>query len=284
MTNSFDHSHKDKMYFIDDSIYNCPFCKRRNVSYFISDHGEFNTTPTKTTYFYLARCESCDKTSFHLSNYDLVTYGRGQSSWGSNFAFPPKHKTLEVYEGSTRPKEVTVELTDKDGKPRQLDELFYYHQPSAAFTIDERIPATIREPLSEADSCLKSNFLTGASAALRKAIYKLLQHESIVEKRKTKFLKHDERIELLKKKHPKTDGNLLNKLKSVHVLTSQELHENDWQDFNGQSLRFLLEITREALSEMYVLPDVKMKRDKELSDLEAKAKGKIDNKASGENK
>lgn len=276
---NFDHSHKDKMYFIDDTIYNCPFCKRRNVSYFISHHGEFNSTPSKTIYFYLAQCESCDKTSFHLSNYDLVLRGRGQSSWSSRFAFPPKHETIDLH-GSSR--KIESPITDTNGNPKQLDELFFYHQPSAAFTIDERIPENIRVPLSEADNCLKSNFLIGSSAALRKSIYKLLQHEAIPERRQTKFLKHEKRIELLKKKYPKIDEALLNKLKSIHVLTSQELHENDWQDFNSQSLRFLLETTKEILFEIYILPDEKMKRSKELSELESKAKAK--NKSNEEKK
>ena len=108
---------------------------------------------------------------------------------------------------------------------------FFTINPTGFFTIDDRIPIAIREPLSEAENCLKSNFLTGASAGLRKSIYKLLQHENIKER-----LKHDKRVDLLKKKYPKIDAPLLNTLKKVHVLTSQELHENDWQDFDSHTL------------------------------------------------
>ena len=41
---------------------------------------------------------------------------------------------------------------------------------------------------------------------------------------------------------------------------------------------------KEVLIEMYVLPDEKIKRDKELSALETKAKGKLVNKTGDEKK
>jgi hypothetical protein len=40
--------------------------------------------------------------------------------------------------------------------------------------LDNRINVTIRELITEAEGCLKMNFLTGASACIRKAIYELL--------------------------------------------------------------------------------------------------------------
>jgi len=36
-----DLSHLDKKYFIDPHIYNCPFCKRNNVSYSLIDTFSF---------------------------------------------------------------------------------------------------------------------------------------------------------------------------------------------------------------------------------------------------
>ena len=39
-----DHSHLDTQYFIDRYVFNCPFCNRRNVSYWVScPAGEVGT-------------------------------------------------------------------------------------------------------------------------------------------------------------------------------------------------------------------------------------------------
>ncbi len=261
MTNHFDHSHRDKQYFIDGSIYNCPFCGRRQISYSVGPCGTFDESNTKTTYYYLVRCNYCKKISLHLSKLNLVVVYKNTQvrCWDGEFTFPPEEKKDINYAKGTP-------ILNEKGNVKELDELFFYHTPNASFTLDERIDRVIREPLSEAYDCLHSNFLTGASACLRKSIYKFLQHEKIPEN------KHDVRIEVLKKKYPAIDSDLFNRLKAVHTLTSQELHENDWQDFDAHALRFLLEITKDILIAMYVAPYEKQKRNAELSKLQSKAK------------
>ncbi len=258
-------SHKDKKYFIDGSIYNCPFCKRGNVSYIIIDQGSFDNSNTKTAHFYIIQCTDCGKESFHLSEYKLDTRSYGHTA--KKFTFPPKQVKVNLL--SERPSSTIKDIFDRDGNHvQELDDAFYHSQPTAYFTIDERIPASIRKPLNECDGSLKNNFLTGASAGLRKAIYKLLKHEDIPERN------HDDRIDLLKEKYPKLEPELLDELKAVHTLTSQELHENDWKDFDSHTLKHLLEVTREILLEIYVIPDETKKRREKLSELKKKAKPK----------
>ncbi len=271
MTNSFDRSHKDKKYFINGSTYNCPFCDRNHVKCSVSETGSYNASNTKTVYYYLVCCDDCGNISFHLSNYELITHKRGTAyGGGSNFAFPPQErKNIHSSDGKTIEYGRSVPILDEKGNPKELDDVFFYHQPSVSFTIDERIPTSIRKPLSEACDCLKSNFLTGASACLRKSIYKLLQHQKIPEKDKTGY---DKRIDALKEKYSKIDSGLFDNLKAVHGLTSQEVHENDWQDFDAHTLRFLLEITKEVLIEIYVVPDEKQKRNIEFLTLKSRAK------------
>ncbi len=170
-----------------------------------------------------------------------------------------------------------MDILDKDGNPiSQLDDLFYYNEPSSFFTIDERVPASIRKPLSESYNSLKNNLITGASAGLRKAIYKLLQNEGIPDTNDDtgEFHSHDRRIELLKQKYINIDSELLDELKAIHTLTSQELHENDWEDFDGPTIRFLIEVIKEVLKHLYILPDEKEKRRLELTSLKSKAKPK----------
>ncbi len=271
MTNKHNRSDKDKKYFIDGSTYNCPFCQRRQIKYKIVDFGEYNSSNTNTVYFYIVRCADCYKISFHLSKYKLaMNYNH------SAFTVPLKQVTSEYSKLAEKFKEVEHDLLDDESEaPKELDDVFFYSSPTSFFTIDERIPKSIREPLSEADNCLKSNFLTGASAGLRKAIYKLLKHESIpVKKQKGAFYSHDERVDLLKKKHPKIEGELFNDLKEVHVLTSHELHGNDWEDFNAPTLCFLISVIKDILEEMFVIPDVARERREKISALKDQAKPK----------
>ncbi|HAU1765222.1 TPA: hypothetical protein JBJ04_13205 [Legionella pneumophila] len=273
----FDQSHKDMKYFINDKVYNCPFCNRRNVSYVVKDRGCFDSSNNKSVYFYIVECEDedCRKRSFHLSNYEIALYERYEDSEQS-FYFPPERKR-PVLESKKDMMSGYEDITDNGGSPiTELDDLLYYNDPSSFFTIDKRVPVLIREPLNESYRCLKSNLITGASAGLRKAIYKLLKHENIAEENgKGGYNNHDERIELLKLKYKDIEPELLDELKAVHSLTSQELHENDWVDFDGSTIRFLIEVIKEVLMHIYILPDEKNKRRSELSSLRSKAKNNL---------
>ena len=54
-----------------------------------------------------------------------------------------------------------------------IDSKIFYSVPSSFHVVDvvdERIPRNIRELITEAEGCLKSNFLTGASACTRKVV------------------------------------------------------------------------------------------------------------------
>lgn len=257
MQQTYDQSHKDTQYFLDNDTYNCPFCNRKNITYSIVDDGcgFYNPTNTKKTYYYTVECgdEACGKISFHLSRYDLETYQAG--NYTRRFLSPqaPNYR-------------------DASHKMKSLDELFFYHDPSAYFNIDSRIPESIREPLHEADACRRNNFLTGASACLRKAIYKLLQQHNISEKDDAgKNISYVDRIDLLKANLPQI-SELLDDLKNIHALTSQELHENDWRDLDSNTVIFLIHIMNNILHEIYIVPDNNRKKKEALRKLREKAK------------
>jgi hypothetical protein len=61
-----DDSHLDERYFIDEHVYNCPFCKRRHVAYLVSDYFVFDWTRTKKCHVYFVRCGSCSKVSLTI--------------------------------------------------------------------------------------------------------------------------------------------------------------------------------------------------------------------------
>ena len=124
-----DESHLDKKYFINHDTYNCPFCHRGSVGFKICGSGVFDWTNSKVCWFYNITCNSCSKTSMHFS-FEQVDDKR-----------PPIYFLKGI----------------------DLDGCFFYHVPSSFFVIDDRIPAKIRQLISEAEDCLKMNFLTGAS-------------------------------------------------------------------------------------------------------------------------
>ena len=164
-----DYSYLDKKYFIDDTVYNCPFCNRNNVPYIIRNSFSFNWTTNKRCYVFIARCSYCGNDSMH-SSFESMTKYLGTNHYA-----------------------ISAEFKDK------IDENVFHSQPTSFFTLDNRIPRIIRELITEAEGCLKMNFLTGASACMRKTIYELLVKE------KTEGTDYESKIKSLKKKYTTID-------------------------------------------------------------------------------
>src|SRR5438132_11706964 len=77
---NYDLSNKDRKYFIDGNIYNCPFCNRRHIKYEVSDRFSFWWTREKMCFGYIVKCKDCLHASMHLSHYNLVS-NYGSFSW-----------------------------------------------------------------------------------------------------------------------------------------------------------------------------------------------------------
>ncbi len=228
-----DLSYLDKKYFIDPRIYNCPFCKRNNVSYSMIDHFEFHWGENKICHGYIVRCDSegCQKTSMHLSFEELRSYGRS-GYYNSIFA---------------------------DGI--DIDSALFFSQPTSYFILDSRIPEKVRELIYEAENCRKSNYLVGASACLRKAIYELLDHEeSIIKNSKTGYPDYQASIKNLKKKYPSVASELFDALGHIQEMASDNVHEGSWEAWDSPKLRFIIELTKATLHEMYVVPEERKER------------------------
>ena len=118
----------------------------------MSDHFEFHWGGNKVCHGYIVRCgsEGCQKTSMHLSFQELRQYNRN-GYYESRFA---------------------------DGI--DIDTGLFFSQPTSYFILDNRIPEKVRELIYEAENSRKSNFLVGASACLRKAVYELLEYEKAI--------------------------------------------------------------------------------------------------------
>src|SRR3990172_4771757 len=160
-----DQSHLDSKYFLSTDTYNCPFCNRCHVRYYNLGSSLFNWSNQKFCEIWRIKCASCEKVSMHLTFQDIEDHNFGGS--GSKFK------------------------DDVD-----LDAAFFYSVPTSFFVVDARIPRVIRELITEAEGCAKMNYLTGASACTRKAIYELLALQE------AEGANYDHKIKDVASKHP----------------------------------------------------------------------------------
>ena len=241
-----DLSYLDKKYFIDPHVYNCPFCKRRNVLYELVEYFEFDWGIDKKCYGYLIECQSkgCNKTSLHLSFEEIRKasyYPNGNIQYGN------------IFEDSI-----------------DIDKKIFYSRPTSFFTLDSRIPHQIRDLIFEAEQSRQENLLVGASACLRKAIYELLKREkSIVVNKETKRADYKESIKALKKKFSSVAPELFDALSNIQEMASDHLHEESWEAWDSPKLRILIELAKATLEEMYVIPDERKQRLSVLGNLKS---------------
>jgi transcription elongation factor Elf1 len=238
-----DDSYLDKKYFIDSDVYNCPFCNRRNVKYHIFLRTSFNWSEDKTCYVYFVICNSCSKSSMHLSYENIV------HQIGSSFYF----------------------IEDVDRK-------IFYSVPTSFFVLDNRINKILRELISEAEGCLKMNFLTGASACMRKAIYELM----VIEKCSKPH--YEEKIKELKSKYKNTDPTLFDILGHIQDMTSNKIHEQSWDKWDSNNLTLIIETLKTVLYDIYVIPAIKKQRSAEIKQLKERVEGHKNKKNSTEPK
>lgn len=223
-----DESHLDSKYFVDQTVYNCPFCNRRHVTYEVVDRSTFNWDTAKSSYAYIVKCNSCEMKSMHLSFESIAKYD---------------HRGYSFNKGI------------------DIDAHIFYSQPTSFFTIDERVPRVIRDLVTEADGCAKMNFLTGASACARKAIYEMTVLE------KCEGDDYESRIKFLKVKYPQVDPDLFDILAHIQAVTSDKVHEMSWSKWNSPHLRLIIETLKAVLYEIYVLPKEKSERSKRIGEL-----------------
>ena len=219
-----DRSELDNKYFLDDAVYNCPFCNRNNVAYTIQKDESFDWSDNKKCYVYFVECSYCENVSMHLSYEHIRVYDR--------------------LVGGCHPFRNDIDI----------DEKIFYSVPTSFFVIDPRIPRVIRELITEAEGCLKMNYLTGASACIRKAIYELLVLE------KAEGNDYESRIKSLKEKYPDSDPNLFDILSHIQDMTSDKIHEQSWDKWDSPYLKLIVETLKTALYDIYVLPQIKKER------------------------
>lgn len=105
------------------------------------------------------------------------------------------------------------------------------------------------------------NFMTGASACMRKAIYETLVIE------KVEGVHYSDKIHALKKKYPSSDPELFDILGHIQEMTSDKVHEQSWDKWDANNLRLIIETLRTVLIDIYVEPKIKADRSKLIKQL-----------------
>lgn len=235
-----DRSDLDAKYFIDPYVYNCPFCKRRNVHFKIElPVREFDWSNNKTCIVIFVECSSCKNKSMHLTFNRILRLENGRFRFADDI---------------------------------DIDSKIFYSAPTSFFVIDSRIPRILRELITEAEGCVKMNFLTGASACTRKAIYEF----TILQKCKGE--NYDERIKELKSKFSEIDQELFDVLGHIKDLTSDKVHEQSWEKWDNNHLVLFIETLKVILNEVYVIPDERQKKSRFIQSLIPAVKAKSNKK------
>lgn len=207
-------------YFIDPEKYNCPYCDTNKIPYEIFDHVKFDWSNSKTCHAYFVECTGCEKISLHLSYVEMRVSGDVMKSlW-------------------------------RFRKSDDIDSLIFYSQPTSYFALDERVPSIIRELVTEAEGCLKSNYLTGSSACLRKSIYELSSIEDVGGD------DYQSRIKNLGKKYTNVSEDYFDILSTIQTMTSDKVHEDSWEMMDSKTIKLFLETLKTILEEIYVIPQV----------------------------
>lgn len=228
-----DHSHLDSRYFVDRIVYNCPFCNRRHVAYHVYDHVSFDWTDKKICTAFFVQCRSCEKRSMHLT-FEAIKVS-AQGSYGSR----PFYR-----------------FDEEEGQDigERLDRSIFYSVPTSFFVLDERIPRVLRDLITEAEGCLKGNYLTGSSACARKIVYELGKlYDADGEN-------YEDRIKSLKALHPQVEPAYFDTLLTIQQVTSTKVHENSYDGWEAKHLRVILLALADVLHEIYVVPALRADR------------------------
>lgn len=135
-----------------------------------------------------------------------------------------------------------------------IDSLFFYSVPTSFFVLDERIPKVLRDLFAEAEGCLKSNFLTGASVCARKIVYEMADIEN------AEGNDYESRIKSLKKTRTNIDPVYFDTLVTIQEVTSDKVHEQSYDGWNSNHLQLILATLITILGEMYVAPKIKQEK------------------------
>lgn len=264
-----DNSNLNNKYFIDDKAFNCPFCGLRNTKYTILAIIEYDISKEKKGKIIFVRCDRCCKVSVHFAPYEMKT-----TQWRTDQIGVVRTDNLG-YSLVESLYSICFKNSREDDSPFDvdLDSKIYHSIPNSFFTMDERIPKEMRKLFDEAQECKKANLKIGASACLRKLVYTILSEQLNKKAGKEKqslrslgYEHYSDCIQALKEYHPDLEI-LIAPLSDITGITSEQVHENSWEEISSRDLSVCLETIKELLYAIYVHPAVLKERIARISQM-----------------
>jgi hypothetical protein len=277
-----DMSALEMKYFVSEDTYNCPFCHKNNIVFRVIAVVPFNGR-NKKVFAIFVKCSGCNNVSMHLSETPVVRmYEHDVIACMISIV----NETLERFGSTIRYSNDTISINRKMEEERSeiflskhnsscplyfekgvdIDDAIFYHMPSSDFSCRPDIPEKLRELLEEANTCLKANALTGASACIRKAIYEFLA------KHELKSKDYKEQIKELKKQYPTIDSQYFDILNDVQGITSIQLHEGECEKYDARCVKLYLKVLQQVFFEVYILPKRLKADNQEISRLHKEIK------------
>jgi len=235
----------DKKIIINAQQHNCAHCGTKGANFYDINFMVIDGEKNKKLGVLSFRCSCCKKISTHLIK-NLCVQSSDFSCAGSS-----ESSTSFLFFGGIH--YITESV-------KNLNDNIIMSIPTPTFVIDSDIPAKLRDPLIEAGKCLKENALVGASACVRKAIYEFLLME------KATGDNYDEKIKSIKTKWKHLE-EYLDVLTGIKGVVSNQLHENGFEAFRSEQIKNYVDILEEIFKEIYVIPQKRQARKKEIFDV-----------------
>lgn len=228
----------NKKRIINAQQHNCPHCGTKGACFEHIKFTRIDDEKDKRLGILRIRCSCCGKTSTHLIK-NILNYAqdfefKGTSMYRDYFCdFGTDYPIIEHFE--------------------ELDDNIIMSIPTPTFIIDAGIPSRLRNLLIEAGKCIKENALTGASACIRKAIYEFLKKEN------AQGDNYDEKIKSIKQNWGHL-SDYLDVLKGIKGITSDQVHEDSFENFTSPEVKHYVDILEEIFREIYVIPQQREER------------------------
>lgn len=228
----------DKKRIINAQQHNCAHCGTKGANFYDIKYMVIDESENKKLGILTIRCNCCHKITTHIiknvpDGFSDFHY-EGSSGFKNGFYwYGEYHRVVENF--------------------ADLNDNIIMSIPTPTFIIDAGIPKKLRDPLIEAGKCVKENALVGASACVRKAIYEFLLMEGATGDN------YDEKIKSIKGNWAHL-SDYLDVLKGIKGVVSDQVHEDSFEAFSSDEIKYYVDVLEEIFREVYVIPKERQDR------------------------
>lgn len=228
----------DKKRIINAQQHNCAHCGTKGANFYDIKYIVIDESANKKLGILTVRCSCCHKITTHFIKNIL--------SYSQNFEYEGFSESSKCFYWYGTHHDIIEKFDD-------LDNNIIMSIPTPTFIIDSGIPKKLRDPLIEAGKCVKENALVGASACVRKAIYEFLLMEGATGDN------YDEKIKSIKDNWAHL-SDYLEILKGIKGVVSDQVHEDSFEAFSSDEIKYYVDVLEEIFREVYVIPQQRQDR------------------------